>query len=172
MGTLATLFASTTAFLSAFRNAAIDFWHQHIFDPGIQGATEILWVNYRNNNPAISEMEVHRLTQQAVVPLNGEIIQVVASSHNFGSLDKSSLNAFRIPVGAGICMRPACWHTTRVNAAEVQCLMLTRQSTTIDLAAHLISGTPLFETAMTVVDIRLTQNAEQNLPGQAAKRHE
>ena len=142
--------------IPAFHNSEIDFWHQSIFDPGIGGETEMLWVNYRNNQPSITDLEVHRLTQQAVVPLTGEIIQVVACSQPDGSLDTGSINAFRVPVGAGICMRPGCWHTTRVDSQEVQCMMLTRCSTTVDLIAHLTTGSSLSESAITVVNRRLS----------------
>ena len=142
--------------IPAFNSADTDFWHQHIFDSGSGGQTEVLWVAYRNTQRAVSNMEVHRLTQQAVVPLTGEIIQIVACSQPDGSLDNGSLSAFRVPVGVGICMRPGCWHTTRVEAPEVQCLMLTRASTTVDLIAHLTGDSSLSESALIVVERKLS----------------
>src|ERR1700722_9261122 len=102
--------------IPAFRNAETDFWEEHLFDPGMGGESQVLWVNYRNRQPAVSSLEVHRLTQQAIVPLTGEIIQVLACSQEDGSPDIRSVRAFRVPVGAGICMGPGCWHTTRVRA--------------------------------------------------------
>jgi ureidoglycolate lyase len=142
----------------AFTNADIDFWHEHTFDPGSEGETEVLWVNYRNAQRALSTLEVHRLTQQAVVPLTGEIIQVVALSQEDGSLDLDSVRAFRVREGEGICMRAGCWHTTRVDAQEVQCLMLTRRSTTVDLVAHLNSGSGLSESAIAPVGAPIALN--------------
>jgi ureidoglycolate lyase len=139
----------------AFRNADLDFRQEHIFDPGAGGETEVLWVNYRSRRREVSSLEVHRLSQQAVVPLTGEILQVVAVCEQDGSPDLRSLSAFRIRVGEGVCMRPGCWHTTRVESPEVLCLMLTRRSTTIDLAAHLGHGSPLLESAISVVDQRV-----------------
>jgi ureidoglycolate lyase len=136
----------------AFSDAGTDFRQEHIFNPGIGGETEVLWVNYRNRQRDVSTLEVHRLTEQAVVPLTGEIIQVVACSAQDGSPDIGSLRAFRVRVGEGLCMRVGCWHTTRVDAPEVKCLMLTRRSTTIDLIAHLTSGSPLSESALCAVD--------------------
>jgi ureidoglycolate lyase len=144
--------------IPAFSNAEIDFWQEHIFDPGTGGETEVLWVNYRNRQRAVYSLEVHRLTQQAIVPLTGEIIHVVASSREAGSLDESSLCAFRVPVGQGICMRPGCWHTTRVDAQEVKCLMLTRRSTTVDLVSHLNGGCSLSESGIAVVAAHALQS--------------
>ena len=111
----------------------------------------MLWVSYKNRLREVSNLEVHRLSQQAIVPLTGAIIQVVAGGRPDGSPDGSSIRAFRVPVGEGICMRPGCWHTTRVYAQEVKCLMLTRRSTTVDLVAYLTGGSSLSESAVAVV---------------------
>jgi ureidoglycolate lyase len=138
--------------LPAFSDANTDFRQEHIFHPGSGGETEMLWVNYRDRKREISTLEVHRLTEQAVVPLTGEIIQVVAGSQPDGAPDIASLRAFRVRVGEGLCMRAGCWHTTRVDAPEVKCLMLTRRSTTIDLIAHLTSRSPLSESERCPVD--------------------
>lgn len=138
--------------IPAFSDAGLDFWHEHIFDPGVNGETEVLSVNYRNRQREVSALEVHRLTQQAIIPLTGEIIQVLAFSGQDGSPAIESMSAFRVRVGEAICMRAGCWHTTRVDVPEVRCLMLTRRSTTIDLAAYLTGGSPLSESAMWHVD--------------------
>jgi len=44
--------------IPALSNAEIDFWQEHIFDPGVGGETEVLWVTYRNRQRAVSSMEV------------------------------------------------------------------------------------------------------------------
>jgi ureidoglycolate lyase len=135
----------------AFSNPDTNFWREHIFDPGADGETEILWVNYRNRRREVSSLEVHRVCQQAIVPLTGELIQVVATSQKDGSPDIGSISAFRVRVGEGICMRAGCWHATRVDLQEVSCLMLTRSSTTIDLVDHLDSGSLLSESAIEAI---------------------
>src|SRR5271169_6147389 len=66
--------------IPAFSSAETDFWQEHIFNPGIAGETQVLWVNYRNRHREVSRLEAHRLTQQAIVPLTGEILHVVAGS--------------------------------------------------------------------------------------------
>lgn len=121
-----------------FSNSATDFWQEHVFDTGAGGEPEVLWVNYRNADRAVGNLEVHLLTQQAIVPLTGPVIQVVAASGADGLPDAATLAAFEVPVGQGICMKPGCWHATRIAApGEVACLMLTRRSTTADLIEHL-----------------------------------
>ena len=132
-----------------FRSTASDFSHQHLFDPGAGGDTEVLWVTYRDASPAISKLEVHHLTQQAVVPLTQQIFQVLCLSDERQAPNLSTLRAFRISPGVGICMRPGVWHTTR--AVDATCLMLTRPSTTADLVAHLTSKQPARES--TIVEI-------------------
>lgn len=124
----------------SFSNEATDFWQAHVFDAGRGGESEILWVNYRSRELSIESLEVHMLTEQAIVPLTGSIIHIVAASDASGGPDLSSIAAFHVPVGLGVCMRPGCWHATRVVAGEVTCLMLTRRSTTADLVAHLTAG--------------------------------
>ncbi|WP_332610000.1 ureidoglycolate lyase [Achromobacter sp. ESBL13] len=131
-----------------FSNAATDFWQEHVFNTGAGGDAEVLWVNYRSRATDIASLEKHLLTQQAIVPLTGTIIQVVASSNADGSPDLTTLAAFRVPQGQGICMRPGCWHATRVIGAEVTCLMLTRRSTTLDLIQHLTTEARASESAI------------------------
>lgn len=134
-----------------FSNPATDFWHQHVFDPGHDGTTELLWVNYRKNDSLVSALECHLFTQQAIVPLTGEgIVHVVACSvPESGSAvpepDLATLKAFFVPRGQGICMHPGCWHASLVRDQQVSCLMLTRSSTTIDLIQGLTSDHSLTE---------------------------
>lgn len=135
------------ASMPAYTNPATDFWREHLFDTGSGGDTEVLWVNYRNTGN-VPQLEKHLLTQQAIVPLTGEVVHVVAGSTPDGAPDLASLAAFVIVPGQGICMAPHCWHATRVTGNEVTCLMLTRRSTTLDLIGHLSHGAPAQESAM------------------------
>ena len=129
-----------------FRSPASDFWHEHFFDPGTGGNTEVLWVEYRDNNPLVSKLEVHHMTQQAVVPLTKEIVQILCLSDANQTPDLSTLRAYRLSPGVGICMRAGVWHATRADNAT--CLMLTRGSTTEDLIDHLVNSQPAKETAI------------------------
>jgi ureidoglycolate lyase len=138
-----------------FSNADTDFWEEHPFEPGTGGEAQILWVNYRDTRRAVTQLEVHKLTEQAVVPLTGEIVQIVALSRQDGSLDLESVAAFRVRTGEGICMRAGCWHTTRVDADEVRCLMLTRESTTEKLIGYLKGRSQLSETALADADLEI-----------------
>lgn len=133
---------------TAFASPASDFWHEHVFSTGDGGEPEILWVTYRSDDPAVTRLEVHHLTQQAVVPVIGSIVQILAASDVAGEPDLSTLRAFAITPGQGICMRPGTWHATRSSGEEATCLMLTRQSTTIDLVHHLNHGAPAEESRM------------------------
>src|SRR5690606_12850653 len=95
-------------------------------------------------------LEVHWLTQQAIVPLGPEgIIHVVALCDASGTQpDLATLKAFHVPAKAGISMNPACWHASQVLDAEVTCLMLTRDSTTAELVAHLDHAGPAVESVL------------------------
>lgn len=130
----------------AYTSAASDFWHEHGFQPGPGGETDILWVEYRSADPAITLFEAHRLTQQAVVPLRGGIIQILALPAADGRPDATSIRAFALNPGQGICMRPGIWHATRTSGGNATCLMLSRRSTTADLVAHLNTDTAAAET--------------------------
>lgn len=137
-------FASRHTPQTAFFSPASDFWHEHGFASG-DAKTEILWVVYRNPDPAIARLEAHLVTEQALIPLTGSIVHVVARSAPDGTPDPQSVKAFAIAPGQGIVMAKNCWHATRVLSGEVTCAMLTRTSTTIDLVAHLDTGAPLSE---------------------------
>ena len=135
-----------TATAVAYKSLAIDFWHEHIFDPGKDGEVEVLWVNYRDNDPLVARLEKHHLTEQALVPLVGAVTQFVAPDAADGTPDLTRLRAFGLSPGIGICMRPSVWHTTRSEGAI--CLMLTRRSTTADLINHLNNAGPSTETTL------------------------
>lgn len=134
-----------------FSNEATDFWQEHVFNTGQGGETEILWVNYRSQSKFISTLEVHELTEQALIPLTDSIIHIVAVSASDGSPDLSSMVAFEVPVGQGVCMRPGCWHATRVRSGQAICVMLTRRSTTADLINHLTSDNTASESRIVSV---------------------
>ncbi|KAF1034167.1 MAG: Ureidoglycolate lyase [Burkholderia lata] len=129
-----------------------DFWREHLFDPGTPDPAEILWVRYRNRDLSVSTLEAHDLTEQAIVPLTGSIIHVVARSMPDGAPDLSTMRAFRIDPGQGLVMHPRTWHATRVEQPEVTCLMLTRASTTRDLVAHLRTGAPACESRIGAIE--------------------
>lgn len=135
----------------AFQSPASDFWREHLFDAGAGGQPEILWVSYRNRDMRIASLELHRVTQQAIVPLTAPVVHVVARSDASGAPDPATLRAFGIPVGEGICMSPGIWHATRVHDREASCLMLTRASTTLDLIAHLSAGQPAAESEIRAI---------------------
>lgn len=134
-----------------YTHPATDFWHEHLFNTGAGGDAELLWVNYRSQSTEIASLEKHLLTQQAIVPLTGGIIQVVARSAADGTPDLSTLAAFHVAQGQGVCMRPGCWHATRVAGHEVTCLMLTRRSTTVDLIQHLTTDASATESAIAAI---------------------
>lgn len=138
----------------AYLSVDSDFWHEHGFDAG-GGEPELLWVRYRSREPRIRRLEAHLLTEQAVVPLTGPIVQIVALSDGGGAPDATGARAFRVAPGQGVLMRPGCWHATRVEGRSATCAMLTRRSTTLDLAGHLNGGERLAESALRDVDLTL-----------------
>ncbi len=109
-------------------------WRQQIFDAGDHGDVEIVWVNHQGADPLITRLEQHHLTQQAVVPLTGDLIHIVALSTATGEPDLASMRAFRLPPGTGLCMGRDVWHASRSHGVTV--LMLTRGSTSIDMARY------------------------------------
>lgn len=152
-----------SADVAGFSNAASDFWHQLYFDAGLDGVPEVLWVNYRNTERVVSELEVHWETQQAIVPLGqvGIIHVVAASDLENQKPDLHTIRAFYVQPGQGINMNPGCWHTTRVIDRESTCLMLTRGSTTIELAAHLRGKTHARETGFTKISAQIFMGSDE-----------
>jgi len=157
----------------AYSNPATDFWHQHHFNAGQDGTPEVLWVNYRKNDRLINTLEVHWLTEQAIIPLGDqEIIHVVAICDASGTRpDLATLKAFRVPPGRGVCMKPGCWHATQVLSNEVNCVMLTRGSTTLELVTHLQDQAPARETALfTLPQAKILQITSPIAPSLSAKQ--
>ncbi len=145
---------------SAYSTAGSNFWRVGMFDPGANGQTELLWVTYRNDSMVVTALEVHWLTEQAIVPMRGgELIHVVANTLPGQTCqpDLETLRAFRVGPGQGVCMKPGCWHTSFTAGDEVLCLMLTRASTTRELVRFLNHKEPARETTVLKLDpVRLS----------------
>jgi ureidoglycolate lyase len=137
----------TTADEPFFKGATLSMWREHLFNTGAPNETEIVWGSFSDDNPVVCTLETRLLTQQAVVPLTGPLIQIVAASNEFGSPDTESIRAFEIPIGMGTCVRPGCWYAIRVPKGEVMAFLLSRQSTTFDLIVHLHTGCPTAESS-------------------------
>lgn len=143
---------------STYVSPQSDFWREHLFDTGTDGPTELLWVTYRSDEREVDRLEKHLLTEQALIPLNGEIVQVVACSDPQGRPDLATLTAFRVLPGQGLCMAPHCWHATRVpTPVEVRCAMLTRASTTRDLVRALREAGEPTESAFAAIEPHVWQ---------------
>ncbi|NPT46442.1 ureidoglycolate hydrolase [Paraburkholderia sp. 1N] len=130
-----------------FKGATLSMWREHLFDTGAPNETEIVWGSFSDDDPIVRTLETRLLTQQAVVPLTGPLIQIVAASNESGGPDIDSIRAFEIPIGMGTFVRPGCWHAIRVSKGEVMALLLSRQSTTYDLIVHLHTGCPTAESS-------------------------
>ena len=97
----------------AFVSPASDFWREHLFDTGTPGETEILWVVYRNRGAEISALELHRLTQQAIVPLTAPVVPSAGSRTEDSTVDGRVAIAgcgTRLPIrppGPALC-EPRC----------------------------------------------------------------
>ncbi len=145
----------TDSAVPAYHGPLADFWHVHDFDPGDGGEPEVLWVRYRNAELRVGSLEAHWCTEQAVVPLDGVVVHVLCPTRDDGSRqpDLAQLRAFRLTPGRGICMARGAWHASFVLEGETTCLMLTRASTTRELARHLAGDGPATETSIvTLVD--------------------
>lgn len=118
-----------------FWSAETAFVSASSFDPGAEGTVDLLWVTYdRAERP--STFEVHLHTEQALIPISGSVVQhVFRPDHNGGEIE-----SFQVDPGQGIVMDPGCYHTTTSLGGFVTCLMVSRESTTRDLAAGLQDG--------------------------------
>ncbi|MGO1972876.1 MAG: hypothetical protein ACTH2Q_07940 [Propionibacteriaceae bacterium] len=115
-----------------FWSAETAFVSASPFDPGADGEVDLLWVTYdRVERP--TAFEAHLLTEQALIPISGSIVQhVFRPDHNGGRVESFAVNP-----GQGIVMNRGCFHTTTSVNDHVVCLMVSRASTTRDLADSL-----------------------------------
>jgi ureidoglycolate lyase len=114
-------------------------FHAHNFDPGLQGVAEFVWVQYKWHGTAVTHLECHRLTEQAIIPITGApIVQVVCpppadpmATNLRPELDQ--MKAFLLDGSKGVCMKPGCWHWQFPLVERATYLVVTRRSTTVDL---------------------------------------
>ena len=126
---------------SAFMSETTSFFRASLFDPGDAGSTDLLWVSYDRSAPP-EEFESHLLTEQALIPISGTIVQ-----HLFrNDVDNGTVKRFLVRPGQGIVMSAGSFHTTTSVDGEVMCLMVSRTSTTDDLSHSLQSACQAVET--------------------------
>jgi ureidoglycolate lyase len=139
----------------AWRGPLAEFRHDALFDPGAGGVVEILQVAYRDPGAVVTRMERHRLCEQALVVTGAAgVVQVLARDRG-GRPDPASAVALRLEAGQGVVMAQGVWHATLAPFGPAQALMLTRASTTADLAAHLCQGAPLRESDLATLEAPL-----------------
>jgi ureidoglycolate lyase len=125
----------------AFHSTSSSFYRAALFDPGDDGEVDLLWVTYdRTDVP--DRLEAHRLTEQALIPISGPVVQHVRRPDH----RQESSESFLIRPGQGIVMYRRCLHATTSVEGEALCLMVSRASTTQDLADSLGQGATLTET--------------------------
>jgi len=126
--------------------SGVQVWRQDIFDTGADGKADIAWVIHKGADPMVNRFEQHHLTEQAVIPLTGELIQIVALSGPDGAPDLATVKAFRLAPGIGLNMGQDVWHASRSNGVTL--VMLTRSTTSTDMAQFQNKKGPLAETAL------------------------
>jgi ureidoglycolate lyase len=133
--------------VGSFRTlSGVQVWRQQVFDAGIDGKVDIAWVVHKGAEPLVNRFEQHHLTEQAVIPLTGELIQIVALSLPDGAPDLATARAFRLAPGTGLCMGRDVWHASRSNGVTLA--MLTRATTSADMAQFQNKRGPLAETSL------------------------
>ncbi len=125
----------------AFHSVSSSFYRAALFDPGDDGEVDLLWVTYdRTEIPRT--LESHLLAEQALIPISGSVVQHVRRpDHRDGAVE-----SFLIQPGQGIVMNRGCLHTTTSVSGKALCLMVSRVSTTQDLADSLGHGVEPTET--------------------------
>lgn len=132
--------------IASFRTpSGMAVWRQELFDVGPGGEPEIAWVIHKGADPIVTRFEKHDLTEQAVIPLTGDLIQIVALSGADEAPDLSTIRAFRLTPGIGLSMGRNIWHASRSKGITLA--MLTRGSTSVAMARFQKKEGPISETA-------------------------
>lgn len=123
----------------------------HVFDPGVGGEVEMVWVNYCWKPFVCQWVESHRLTHQSFIPLGGSVpvIHVVAPPPEDPDApdiapDLSKARAFLLDGTMGTCLRRGTWHAHFPVGGVANFLMITRESSTRDIENRLAAGENTF----------------------------
>jgi ureidoglycolate lyase len=142
----------------SFASETTVFWHEHGFQPGAGGTTELLWVQFRTRAFSIQRLESHRLTEQAIVPVTGDaMIHVVCPPPSDPEApdiipDLDQVKAFLLDGSKGVCMKRGCWHAHFPLTNPATYLMITRRSTTQDILRAEYRGSSTTETITCDID--------------------
>jgi ureidoglycolate lyase len=145
---------STSSEGDYFDGTELKRWHEHDFEVGEGGVVEFLWIQYKLRPFSLVRLESHRLTEQALIPVDGKpMIHVVCPPPSCPSRqdiipDLERLTAFLLDGSVGVCMKQGCWHWHFPLVDCATYLMVTRRSTSEDLDRAIESRTALTETVV------------------------
>jgi ureidoglycolate lyase len=137
-----------------FTSRNFRMWRTHLLDTGGSDKIDVLWMNLASRENRVDQLQTRFITEEALIPLSGPLIQVVAISRDDGKPNMESVRAFVVPVGLGICMRPHCWYATHALRDDITVIVLSRRSSTYDFLVHLQTGAPACETGVISIDPR------------------
>lgn len=93
----------------------------------VDGETSVNLMKVLPHDFIVQEFEEHNLTEENLLPIDGELIVAVAPA---GKLDKDQVEAFLIPAGKGICCLPKVWHAVPLAVGkEVMSTVVFRNNT-------------------------------------------
>ncbi len=130
------------------------FFHAHDFGVGAGGEVELVWATYRGQKPIAEKIEMHRLTEQALIPVGAAPMLHIVAPPNADPLapgilpDFSQARAFLLDGSRGICMRRGTWHMHFGIVEAATYMIITRRSTTDDLSAAIQTGSEPAETVI------------------------
>jgi len=137
-----------------YASSTLTMWRTHLFDTGGSDKTDVLWMSLTCDDSDVERLQARWITEEALIPLSGPVVQIVASSTDDRRPDMDTLRAFEVPVGLGVCVRPQCWYSTRALNGDVTSLVLSRRSSTYDFLVHLQTGAPACETGVRAIEPR------------------
>ena len=133
------------------------FWHEHDFLVGDGGDVEFVWVTYKARPAIATQMEAHRLTEQAIVPVTGQPLLHIVAPPNEDPLaediapDVSAARAFYMDGTKGVCMKVGTWHM-HFALGDNRHFMVTRRSTTNDILGGIRDGRQMQETVIVSIE--------------------
>lgn len=113
-------------------SAIFDYWDR-LGEVDAAGRVSFGVVRSHPGPLVVVNLERHAKTSETLIPMDGEIVLVVAAVTTSDSADLGSLSAFRVPQGYAVTLRPGTWHYVPLNERqEVKTMVVFRSGTSHD----------------------------------------
>jgi len=104
-----------------------------------QGTSQFCWLNVKSRRPfTCNNFECHKNTSEAMIPVSGQSIVLVANNSASNLPDRNTIKAFYVDGSKGFNFKPSVWHWLPYPLSKQASFILVFKKGTPDEDLHVV----------------------------------